>query len=149
VLPESYRHFNHGYAVTAHRSQGKSVDAVVISGDAIKKELFYVAASRGRESVTVVTSDRELQRESVARSAARQSASELARKVQRRAFQGREVRGLSAARRLARDAAVQSERLEQRVVPTRELDHEVARKVPAREYQTERRFEQGGCDIGR
>ncbi len=149
VLPEAYRHFDHGYAVTAHRSQGKSVDAVVISGDAMKKELFYVAASRGRESVTVVTSDRELLRESVARSGARQSASELARKVKRRTFQRGELRGLSAARRLAHDAAVRSERLEQRVVPTRELNHEVTRKVPAREYQTERRLERGGYDIGR
>ncbi len=150
VLPEAYRHFNHGYAVTAHRSQGKSVDAVVISGDAMKKELFYVAASRGRESVTVVTIDRELLRESVARSGARQSASELARKVQwRRTFQRGELRGLSAARRLACDAALQSERVEQRVVPTRELNHEVARKIPAREYQTGRRFERGGYDIGR
>jgi hypothetical protein len=52
--------------------------------DAMKKEVFYVAASRGRESVTVVTSDPELLRESVARSGARQSASELARKVQPR-----------------------------------------------------------------
>jgi ATP-dependent exoDNAse (exonuclease V) alpha subunit len=122
VLPEAYRHFNHGYAVTAHRSQGKSVDAVIISGDAMKKELFYVAASRGRESVIVVTSDRELLRESVTRSGARQSASELARKVQRcRAFQRGELRGLSAARRLARYAAVQSERVVQRIVPTREL----------------------------
>lgn len=149
VLPEAYRHFHHGYAVTAHRSQGKSVDAVVISGDAMKKELFYVAASRGRESVTVVTSDRELLRESVARSGARQSASELARKVQRQTFQQRELRGLSAARRLARDLAIQSERLEQRVVATRELNHEVTRKVPAREYQTERRLARGGYDIGR
>jgi conjugative relaxase-like TrwC/TraI family protein len=149
VLPEAYRHFDHGYAVTAHRSQGKSVDAVVISGDAMKKELFYVAASRGRESVTVVTSDRELLRESVARSGARQSASELARKVQRRAFQQGALRGLSAARRLARDAAIQCEGVEQRVMRTRELNHEVTRKVPAREYQTERRLERGGYDIGR
>jgi ATP-dependent exoDNAse (exonuclease V) alpha subunit len=149
VLPEAYRHFSHGYAVTAHRSQGKSVDAVVISGDAMKKELFYVAASRNRESVTVVTSDRELLRESVARSGARQSASELARKVQRPAFQRGELRGLSAARRLARDAAIQCERMEHRVVRTRELDHELTRKVPAREYQTERRLERGGYDIGR
>ena len=149
VLPEAYKHFDHGYAVTAHRSQGKSVDAVVISGDAMKKELFYVAASRGRESVTVVTSDRESLRKSVSRSGARQSASELARKVQRhRAFQRGELRGLSAARRLARYAAVQSERVVQRIVPTRELDHEVGYKLPAREYQPERRFERGGYDIG-
>ena len=81
-LPESYKQFTHGYAVTAHRSQGKSVDAVVISADGMRKELFYVAASRGRESITVVTSDRDLLRESVARSVARQSASELSRKAQ-------------------------------------------------------------------
>ena len=46
----------------------------------MQKELFYVAASRGRRSVQVITSDKELLRESVARSTARQSASELARK---------------------------------------------------------------------
>ena len=49
----------HGYAVTAHRSQGKTVDSVIISGDGMQKELFYVAASRGRQSVTVITSDKE------------------------------------------------------------------------------------------
>ena len=82
TLPENYKQFTHGYAVTAHRSQGKSVDAVVISADGMRKELFYVAASRGRESIAVVTSDRDLLRESVAHSVARQSASELSRKAQ-------------------------------------------------------------------
>ena len=82
ALPENYKQFAHGYAVTAHRSQGKSVDAVVISADGMRKELFYVAASRGRERITVVTSDRDLLRESVARSVARQSASELSRKAE-------------------------------------------------------------------
>jgi conjugative relaxase-like TrwC/TraI family protein len=82
TVPENYKQFTHGYAVTAHRSQGKSVDAIVISADGMRKELFYVAASRGRESITVVTSDKDLLRESVARSVARQSASELSRKAQ-------------------------------------------------------------------
>jgi conjugative relaxase-like TrwC/TraI family protein len=86
ALPENYKQFTHGYAVTAHRSQGKSVDAVVISADGMRKELFYVAASRGRESITVVTSDRDLLRESVAHSVARQSASELSRKAQERSL---------------------------------------------------------------
>ena len=81
-LPENYKQFTHGYAVTAHRSQGQSVDAVVISADRMRKELFYVAASRGRESITIVTSDKEFLRESVGRSSARQSASELVRKAQ-------------------------------------------------------------------
>ena len=46
----------------------------------MKKELFYVAASRGRSEIAVVTSDREQLRESVGVSTMRQSAIELARK---------------------------------------------------------------------
>jgi UvrD-like helicase family protein len=80
TLPANYREFTHGYAVTAHRSQGKTVDTVIISAHAMKKELFYVAASRGRTEIAVVTSDREQLRESVGVSTMRQSAIELARK---------------------------------------------------------------------
>jgi len=42
--------------------------------------LFYVAASRGRSEIAIVTSDREQLRESVGVSTMRQSAIELARK---------------------------------------------------------------------
>jgi len=80
TLPANYHEFTHGYAVTAHRSQGKTVDTVIISADSMKKELFYVAASRGRSEIAVVTSDREQLRESVGVSTMRQSAIELARK---------------------------------------------------------------------
>ena len=59
VLPSGYRQLQHGYAVTAHRN-GKTADSVIISADAMKKELFYVSASRARESITIVTSDKEL-----------------------------------------------------------------------------------------
>jgi conjugative relaxase-like TrwC/TraI family protein len=82
TIPANYREFAHGYAITAHRSQGKTVDNVIISADAMKKELFYVAASRGRSEIAVVTGDRELLRESVGMSTARQSAMELVRKQQ-------------------------------------------------------------------
>jgi conjugative relaxase-like TrwC/TraI family protein len=81
VLPKDYRQFDHGYAVTAHRSQGKSVDHVIVSGEAMSKELFYVAASRGKKSVQVYTSDPEIFEQSIARSAARQSATELAARM--------------------------------------------------------------------
>jgi ATP-dependent exoDNAse (exonuclease V) alpha subunit len=100
VLPAGFRHFTHGYAVTAHRSQGKSVDAVIISGDGMRKELFYVAASRGRQSVQIITSDKEWLRESVARSSARKSASELARKAGTVLMRSAH-RGIMAARHLA------------------------------------------------
>jgi ATP-dependent exoDNAse (exonuclease V) alpha subunit len=81
VLPVNYREFDHGYAVTAHRSQGKTVDGVIVSGDMMKRELFYVAASRGRSEIAIVTSDRELLRESLGISAARPSATDLAKEL--------------------------------------------------------------------
>jgi conjugative relaxase-like TrwC/TraI family protein len=83
TLPPNYREFDHGYAVTAHRSQGKTVDGVILSGDVMKQELFYVAASRGRSEIAIVTSDRELLRESLGISTARPSATELAKELER------------------------------------------------------------------
>lgn len=81
TIPDNYREFAHGYAVTAHRSQGKTVDRVIVSADTMKQELFYVAASRGREEIAIVTSDREQLRESLGISTARPSATELAREL--------------------------------------------------------------------
>ncbi|HLH01113.1 MAG TPA: MobF family relaxase [Bryobacteraceae bacterium] len=137
TLPANYRHFDYGYAVTAHRSQGKSVDAVVISGDAMKKELFYVAASRGRESVTVVTSDKDLLRQSVARSGERQSASELVRKMgrdqprlKRLGLQRGVHRGPSAAREMARQAAWHEM---EPGMKTPAQQQEIKRETPSRE----------------
>jgi conjugative relaxase-like TrwC/TraI family protein len=79
TLPANYHEIDHGYAVTAHRSQGKTVDAVILSADAMKQELFYVGASRGRQEIVVVTSDREQLRNLLGISTARPSATELAR----------------------------------------------------------------------
>jgi hypothetical protein len=83
TLPANYREFDYGYAITAHRSQGKTVDAVVLSGDGMKQEQFYVAASRGRNEIAIVTSDREQLRESLGISSARPSATELTREQTR------------------------------------------------------------------
>jgi conjugative relaxase-like TrwC/TraI family protein len=83
TLPANYREFDHGYAITAHRSQGKTVDGVILSADAMKQELFYVGASRGRSEIAIVTSDREQLRESLGISSARPSAMELAREQSR------------------------------------------------------------------
>ncbi len=123
VLPIDFKQFTHGYAVTAHRSQGKSVDEVIISGDGMRKELFYVAASRGRESLQIITSDKELLRESVGLSNARQSASELERKNRPGLHQGM-IRGLALARTLARRAAQFMSQLGKPLSLTRESPHQ-------------------------
>jgi ATP-dependent exoDNAse (exonuclease V) alpha subunit len=109
TLPSNFRSFSHGYAVTAHRSQGKSVDSVIISADGMRKELFYVAASRGRESVTVVTSDKERLTQAVAQTAARKSASEL--------VCGSRQRSLSMARELIRYAIQFVSAVQERLLP--------------------------------
>ncbi|WP_263349693.1 MobF family relaxase [Acidicapsa acidisoli] len=79
AIPTNYHSFDHGYAITAHRSQGKTVDGVIVSADAMQQELFYVAASRGRSEIAIMTSDREQLQESLGISSARTSAIELAR----------------------------------------------------------------------
>jgi conjugative relaxase-like TrwC/TraI family protein len=81
TIPDNYRQFDHGYAVTAHRSQGKTVDGVIVSADSMKQELFYVGASRGRSEIAIVTSDREQLRESLGISNARPSAMELVKEL--------------------------------------------------------------------
>jgi ATP-dependent exoDNAse (exonuclease V) alpha subunit len=91
TLPTSYREFDHGYAITAHRSQGKTVDSVVLSGDMMKQEQFYVAASRGRDGITVVTSNVDRLRESLGISTARPSATELMREQSASQAQGQGI----------------------------------------------------------
>lgn len=53
----------------------------------MRKELFYISASRGRDSIIVVTSDKERLRETIAHSDVRQSASDLASKARLRSLE--------------------------------------------------------------
>ena len=105
VVPRDYTQLTYGYAVTAHRSQGKTVDEVIVSADGMSRELFYVAASRGRDRISVITSDAEALKCSVGRSGARQSATELARKALGQVDRGIR-RGFDAACQLVRRAAL-------------------------------------------
>jgi len=81
VIPAEYRTFTHGYAVTSHAAQGKTVDEVLLvassrSLPAINQEQFYVSISRGRERCQVFTDDAEMLRSHVTRSSARLAAVE-------------------------------------------------------------------------
>jgi len=76
ILEKDFRHFTHGYAVTSQASQGKTADHVIVSCDstsrmALSKNQLYVSCSRGRESVTVYTDNKERLRDAVERSSAR------------------------------------------------------------------------------
>jgi conjugative relaxase-like TrwC/TraI family protein len=82
VIPKTYGGVTHGYVVTSHASQGKTVDTVLIalgseSLAAANRQQFYVSVSRGRESVRLYTDDKAGVLDAVQRSAARLSATEL------------------------------------------------------------------------
>jgi conjugative relaxase-like TrwC/TraI family protein len=82
TLPQEYRRFCHGYAVTSHASQGKTVDDVFLvasskSFAAVNREQFYVSISRGRERCHVFTDDKELLQRRVGDSRSRAAALDL------------------------------------------------------------------------
>ena len=92
----------------------------------MQKELFYVAASRGRESVLVITSDKERLRESIAQSTARKSASELARQQRPGLRQGMH-RGRAMARELIQRAVQVLQPLKNKPKVERSHDHGISR----------------------
>lgn len=57
--PQSYRSFDHGYAVTIHKSQGATVDrAYVLVSRTMDAPLAYVAMTRHRDVLRLYLSDK-------------------------------------------------------------------------------------------
>jgi conjugative relaxase-like TrwC/TraI family protein len=91
VIPADYRTFTHGYAITSHAAQGKTVDEVLVvassrSLPAINQQQFYVSISRGRDACRVFTDDAEMLRSHVTHSSARLAAVEVVPRVHSRKF---------------------------------------------------------------
>ncbi len=83
TIGREFGHFTHGYAVTSHNSQGRTVDKVFIaegpdSLPAASREQFYVSVSRARKKALVYTADKQELRSAIERSEARPSATDLA-----------------------------------------------------------------------
>jgi conjugative relaxase-like TrwC/TraI family protein len=82
TIDKGFGHLAHGYVVTSHASQGKTVDRVFIgqssqSFPASSREQFYVSVSRARKGVVVYTDNKEALREVVQQSEERITATEL------------------------------------------------------------------------
>lgn len=82
TIDKDFGHLAHGYVVTSHASQGKTVDRVLIgqsadSFPASSREQFYVSVSRGREKATIYTDDKSALLGAVQRSDDRLTATEL------------------------------------------------------------------------
>jgi conjugative relaxase-like TrwC/TraI family protein len=117
LVGKNFGHLAHGYVVTSHASQGKTVDRVFIgqsskSFPASSREQFYVSVSRGRERATIYTGDKEALRAAITQTDERISATELAKISRTR----------QAAASTLRDAGMPDERREHR--QERELVHE-------------------------
>jgi conjugative relaxase-like TrwC/TraI family protein len=91
VIPQNYRTFTHGYAVTSHASQGKTVDEVLVVASsralpAVSQQQFYVSISRGRERCQIFTDDAERLRLHVTHSSERLAAVESVPHFSRQKF---------------------------------------------------------------
>lgn len=89
VVAKDFGHLAHGYVVTSHASQGKTVDRVFVaqgrlSFAASSREQFYVSSSRARERVTIYTEDKDELLDAVNRSDERLTATELIKGIPQR-----------------------------------------------------------------
>ena len=80
ILPSGFVHYTHGYVVTSHKSQGSTADHVVVVVAArLNAKSACVACSRGRQSCTVFTPDKEYLLANLPRSADREAALDVLR----------------------------------------------------------------------
>jgi conjugative relaxase-like TrwC/TraI family protein len=91
VIPPNYRTFTHGYAVTSHAAQGKTVDEVLVVASsrslaAVHQQQFYVSISRGRDRCQIFTDDAERLRSHVTNSSERLAAVESVPHISRQKF---------------------------------------------------------------
>lgn len=84
ILPQDYRQFMRGYAVTSYAAQGKTADFVIFLDSAIKtatnQNQWYVTISRGRKGIHIFTTDKQQLKENVAHSGNRELAMEISEK---------------------------------------------------------------------
>src|SRR6266545_4402162 len=84
-LPQNYRQFVRGYAVTSYGSQGKTVEHVLFSDSAVKlatnNHQWLVTISRGMRGVKIFTQDKAQLRENICRLGDRELAIELGQPV--------------------------------------------------------------------
>ncbi len=128
VIARDFGHLHHGYAVTSHASQGKSVDQVLVAVNAVSAlaagsmEQMYVSLSRGRHGVRLYTDNKEAVLEVAKVSAARPSAHDLANQ--------------EAIAKASRSRIARAMREQMRFIARRTLD-ERRRAEAARTAQTE------------
>ncbi len=59
TIPKGFHALTHGYVLTSHKSQGKTADNVVVAAEQLRSKACYVACSRGRETASVHTIEKD------------------------------------------------------------------------------------------
>jgi len=82
TLPPDFGNLDYAYCSTSYSSQGKTVNQVLINQPSVtfpasNQKQFYVAVSRGRDSVKIYTDDKDSLLKSIEKSGDRQAATEL------------------------------------------------------------------------
>jgi len=129
VIPQNYRSFTHGYAVTSHAAQGKTVDEVLVVASsralaAVRQQQFYVSISRGRERCQVFTDDTERLRSHVTHSSERLAAVEVVPNVSRQKFILRVMERGQRFLKQFRQRITQSHSPRKRIEQTRKISYE-------------------------
>jgi ATP-dependent exoDNAse (exonuclease V) alpha subunit len=73
-LEKQHNKLSYGNAVTSHKSQGRTVDHVVVAAQRLDSKACYVASSRGRQSASLHTPDKEALAQGLPRAADRRAA---------------------------------------------------------------------------
>ena len=82
VVSQAYAHFDHGYTITSHASQGKDAPLAMAaigsqSLPTVNSKQFYVTASRGREDLCIYVDDKEAVRRAIQQAGEQLSATEM------------------------------------------------------------------------
>jgi conjugative relaxase-like TrwC/TraI family protein len=129
VIAKDFGHLAHGYVVTSHASEGKTVDKVFIgessqSFPATNQRSFYVPVTRGREQAVIFTDDKKELLKAAQRRDEPMSATELV-EARRMPLRKRLQRHLAFIRRGA--SLAQKHRTlgrgPERAPPEREINH--------------------------
>lgn len=135
IMPARWGHLDHGAVMTSHAAQGKDVDRVIVAQSsasfaAASMEQLYVSVSRGKSSVALYTDDVDGLIDSVRRSAARLSASELAAGLDLEEPSSPPRQERPRAQRTAEHHARQRSRAPQKPAPTRSAPTQQAPRPP-------------------
>jgi len=109
-IPADWRHLRYGYAVTSHKSQGRTVDRVVVAARELDGAQAYVAVSRGRSECSVHTPSKDALFDSASMSQRPLALEALDRSAERERLRGAALKAEKAERMRRREMELRENR---------------------------------------